>query len=108
VPHRSRVSSGRKHRVAVPHAVSASEHALPDMAFQIRKTLCGRGTSTSESHLQFAFEFIEEVPVRVLRDELLWARLDQARLVHAQRVEEERVLRGILPPNIIADLARCL
>src|SRR5690242_3593237 len=56
--------------------------------------------------LQLEFELVEEAPIRVLGDELLRGGVDQPRLVQAQGVEAERVLRVVLPPNIVADLAQ--
>src|ERR1700756_2678672 len=41
--------------------------------------------------LEFAFDLVEDPPVRVLGDELLWPRLDHARLVQPERIEAERV-----------------
>jgi hypothetical protein len=60
------------------------------------------------SGLQLALQLVEKAPIRVLADELLWVGLDQTGLVHPQRIETERVLRVVIPPNVIADLAQCL
>src|SRR5437879_2703348 len=46
--------------------------------------------------LQLAFELVQEAPVRALGDYLLWARLDEARLVQPQGIVPDRVLGIVL------------
>src|SRR5690349_10041902 len=62
------------------------------------------GLLAMTSRLQLTLEFVEEAPIGVLGDELLWARLDHARFVHPQRVEAERVLWVVVAPKIVSDL----
>src|SRR6516162_2149913 len=57
---------------------------------------------------QLAFDLVEEAPIRVLSDELLRARADQPRLVQPQCIEDERILRIKIAPNVVADLVQCL
>src|SRR4051794_23014713 len=50
------------------------------------------------SHLQLAFQLVQEAPVGSVSDDLLRARLDQARVLHAQCVEPQRVFCVEIPP----------
>src|ERR1700746_173865 len=43
------------------------------------------------SRLQLAFELVQKAPIRAVGDDLVRARLDQARLVQPQRVKPHRV-----------------
>src|ERR1700735_384408 len=58
--------------------------------------------------LQLALQFVEETPIRVLGNELLRIELDQARFVQPQCVEAEAILRVVVPPNVVANLAQRL
>src|SRR5215468_11263621 len=64
--------------------------------------------SARELRLQLALQLIKEAPIRVLGNKLARVRLDQPRLVQPQRIEAERVLRVVLTPNVVADLAQIL
>ena len=67
--------------------------------------LIGRSSSES-SRLQLALEFVEEAPIRVLGDQRLRARLNQADFVQPQCVETQRVLRVGFPPEVLR--RRCI
>src|SRR5262245_10568771 len=54
------------------------------------------------SGFQFALKFVEEAEVSAFGDDFLWARLDDARLLHAQGVEAQRGCRIELSPHVIA------
>src|SRR6266516_986688 len=58
---------------------ATSHHARRDMAIVT-------------SRLQFAFELVEEAPIRSLRDQLLGRALYHSRFAQAQRVETHRLL----------------
>src|ERR1700748_3683162 len=62
--------------------------------------LIGRSSSES-SRLQLALEFVEKAPIRVLGDQGLRARPNQAYLVQPQCVETQRVLRVGFPPEVV-------
>src|SRR4029077_13471950 len=57
------------------------------------------------SRLQVAFELVQEAPIRALGDDLLWARLYEAHIAHAQGVEPQRILGVVLAPFVIWKLA---
>ena len=78
--------------------------ADPNAALARHPRLC----FTHGSCLQFPFQFVEEAPVGALGDDLLWARLDEARLVHAQGVEADRVRSVIISPSVVRDLVKRL
>src|SRR5919106_5673271 len=58
--------------------------------------------------LQLLLQLIEEAPVRALRNDLLGACLDHARLMQAQGVEPQRVLGVILAPRAVWQLLQRL
>ena len=51
------------------------------------RIICFRHPSSESSRLQLAFEFIEETPIGMFRDELLRAGLDQPCFMQSQRVK---------------------
>jgi hypothetical protein len=63
-------------------AAKFSSLELPSTENSLR-IICFRHPSSESSRLQFALEFIQESPIRVLSDELLRAGLDQPCFVHA-------------------------
>src|SRR3954454_1856097 len=65
-------------------------------------------TQSAGSRLHLALELIEKAPVGVLGNELLRVGLDQPRFLHAQCIEAERVLRIVVAPNVVPDLAQRL
>src|ERR1700741_5603281 len=62
----------------------------------------------STSRLQLAFELVEKPPIGAFGNDLLRARLDEARLAHAQRVEAHRVRSVIVSPSVVRDLVQRL
>src|SRR5690348_14315215 len=60
------------------------------------------------SRLHLAPEFIEKAPVRVLGDQRLRARPNQVRLLQPKPIEAERVLRVVIAPDVVPDLAQRL
>src|SRR2546421_2278474 len=60
------------------------------------------------SHLQLAFEFRQEPPIRTVGDDFLRVRLDQSGFVQAQGIEPERVLGVVVPPPVVWDIAEHL
>src|SRR6516162_6149609 len=59
------------------------------------------------SRLQLAFDFVQKAPVGTLSDDLLRARLDEACVAEAQRVEPDRVLGVVFAPFVTV-FTRCL
>src|SRR5215472_2731314 len=52
------------------------------------------------SCLQLAFELVQKPPVGTVRNDLLWARFDQAHFVQAQSVPPDRVFGVVFPPFV--------
>src|SRR5216683_1430794 len=75
-----------------------------------RRRVCimGIGCLPYRSRLHLAFDLIEKPPVAAVGDDLLRARLDQARLAQAQRIEAERILGIVFAPFFERDLAQGL
>src|SRR5215472_6914809 len=86
------------------HPDRCAARADPNAGLARHPRLC----FTHGSYLQFPFQFVEEAPVGALGDDLLWARLDEARLVHAQGVEADRVRSVIISPSVVRDLVKRL
>src|SRR6266478_6416619 len=67
------------------------------------------GLSLSErSRLHLAFELVQEAPIGALGDDLLRARLDEARFVQTQGIESDRVLGVVFPPFVVRQPAERL
>jgi hypothetical protein len=64
--------------------------------------------SFGRSRLQLAFELVEEAPIRVVGDDLLWARLYHPYFVQSKRIEPNRVLGIVLAPFVVRDLVQRL
>ena len=64
--------------------------------------------STQCSRLQFAFELVEEAPIGIFCDNLLWSRLYHADFVQTQGVEADCVLGVVFAPFIVGDLVERL
>src|SRR5690349_12031561 len=60
------------------------------------------------SRLHLALEFVEKTPIRVLGDQRLRARPNQARLLQPKPIEAERVLGIVVTPYVVPDLAQRL
>src|SRR5437660_4026031 len=60
------------------------------------------------SSLHLAFELVEEAPIGSLGDDLLRARLDEARFVQTQGIESDRVLGVVFPPFVVRQPAERL
>ena len=60
------------------------------------------------SRLHLALELVENAPIGVLGNERLRAGLDQPSFIQAQRVEANRILGIVIPPDVIASLVQHL
>src|SRR5688572_13970765 len=56
------------------------------------------------SRFQLALELIEKAPIRTLGNNLIRAGFDEARFLHTQCIEPQRVLGIVLPPSVISDI----
>src|SRR5215470_12150939 len=58
--------------------------------------------------LQLLLQLVEKAPVGALGEDPLWMRLDHARLMEPEAVKTDRVLRGVLTPLSIGNIAHKL
>src|SRR6516162_930289 len=73
-----------------------------------RVSIIGIVSLTVCSPLQLAFKLVEETPVGVFGDHLVWGRFDEPGVAHAQRIEADRVLRVVFPPSVVWDVLKRL
>src|SRR6516162_2028606 len=92
----------RRTRAAVPAA--ASPLIKRRLAIIIIRDL----SLQSGSRFQLAFELVKEAPVRAVDDDLLRARLDEARFAHAQGVEPERIIGIVFAPFVVRVVVQSL
>src|SRR5262249_62086219 len=67
-----------------------------------------RSSSRPLSRLQLSSDLVEQAPVGAVGDDLLRARLDEARFAHAQSVEPESVLGVVFAPLVVWIVAQRL
>src|SRR5215831_10817871 len=58
--------------------------------------------------LQLVFEVVEEAPIGVFGEDLVWCRFDQTRLVKAQGIKPNRILGVVVPPFVVRQFAQGL
>src|SRR6516162_506935 len=73
-----------------------------------RRRVCNSIGILRRSRLEFAFDLIQEPPVRALRDDLVGSGFDQTDLVQAQRIEPRGVFGIVFPPPVVRELAHRL
>src|SRR5215472_2819019 len=109
-------------RTAVVSSAGSAAHtrrggstlAAPASAAMVRKrrrvciVVIGSLPKSVCSRLQFAFERVEEAPIRTFGDDLLRARLDEAGFPQPQRVEPEGILGVVFAPFVVRKLAQRL
>ena len=66
------------------------------------------GKAPFASHLQLAFDLVQEAPVCAIGDDLLRTAFDHAQLMHPQRIEAHRVFGIVFPPPVVRQLANHL
>src|SRR5438132_6776517 len=86
---------------AVPAMAGTGTRASTAAAIRAIRPAAGRTLTLT---FQLSLQLVEEAPVGALCDDLLGAGLDHPGFVKSESVEAHRVLRIVLPPDVIADL----
>src|SRR6266540_4792890 len=86
-----------------PHAVWSRERRLRHQSERLWPPFPAPQAPPPLS-LQLLLELVEKAPVGALGDDLLRAAFDHPRLMEAQGVEADRILRIVLPPAVVPDI----
>src|SRR2546427_337718 len=88
-------------RPAVPAIAWTGTRVITAAPIRAIKPHAGRALTLT---FQLPLQLVQEAPVGALRDDLLWAGFDHPGFVKSKGVEAHRVLRIVLPPDVIANL----